>query len=546
MAESERLPDPPGPPVALKPTEPSEQAVEPKKDGDADEGDLPEVDFSALRAKVAAPKAAEAAAADDEPEFDFAALRAKMASPKPATAEPEAPRPYFSLCADSTSMQGRRPKQEDRHVKILDLTKAAKALKMPIDHLEQPCAFFSVYDGHQGHQCSEFVAKNFHVKLLKKLSADTDAAKWTEERIGSVFKEICEELDAEFLSKFRTALDGTTLVVALITGTRLFTAWVGDSRLVLCQRATHDQILAHAMTQDHRPHLEAEAKRVIDAGGIVVDFGMGLCRVAHDGYEEKMREMRRSQALGLGIVTKEPVALAVSRALGDREFKAVTGKALLVPTPDVRCIQLERSHMFMAIMCDGITDVMTEQEVCEELNLNRPGPPDPVKRCRMACGALVQEAYKRGSEDNLTVILVRFQWRDGFEEAPLPSDHPVAIALAEAEKHAAKGDSAAVASKKRRLAAAASVSSQKVAAYERALAQEEAEQAMPKAKAPRPAEKAPEAVKAVEKAALNGSSDSAGTSKDPPTKEAPEEKKEEATAGKADDEEGDDDGMTFL
>ena len=93
--------------------------------------------------------------------------------------------------------------------------------------------------------------------------------------------------------------------------------------------------------------------------------------------------------------------------------------------------------MFMALMCDGITDVMQDDEarnwcqvlpvesvrlagcqICAELEMRRPGPPDPVKRrgprsplgcsfeislclsgCRIACGALVQEAYKRGSEE---------------------------------------------------------------------------------------------------------------------------------------------------
>ena len=39
--------------------------------------------------------------------------------------------------------------------------------------------------------------------------------------------------------------------------------------------------------------------------------------------------------------------------------------------------------------------------MCAELERKRPGPPDPVKRCRMACGALVQEAYKRGSEERM-------------------------------------------------------------------------------------------------------------------------------------------------
>eukprot|EP00931_Biecheleriopsis_adriatica_P100450 TRINITY_DN7576_c0_g1_i1.p1 TRINITY_DN7576_c0_g1~~TRINITY_DN7576_c0_g1_i1.p1 ORF type:complete len:554 (-),score=195.07 TRINITY_DN7576_c0_g1_i1:76-1668(-) len=530
MADKEETPEPSGPPKSLAPEAPAESKEAPAgKDEEKDDDGLPEIDFAALRAKVAEPKAAAAAAPDEEPEFDFAALRAKVAEPK-AAAEPEGPRLPFSFSADSTSMQGRRPKQEDRHVKIPDLTKAAKALKMPIDHLEQPCAFFSVYDGHQGHQCAEFVAKGFHVKLLKRLSADTDSSAWTEERICGVFKEICEELDTEFLAKFRTSPDGTTLVVALITGTKLFTAWVGDSRLLLCQKSEYNQILASSVTEDHRPHLEAEAKRITDAGGLVLDFGMGMCRVAHDGYEEKMREMRRQQALGMGFAGKEPIALAVSRALGDREFKAVTGKALLIATPDVKCVHLDRTHKFMALMCDGIPDVMKDDEICAELDMNRPGPPDPVKRCRASCGALVQEAYKRGSEDNLTVILVRFQWEGGYQEAPLPDDHPYAKALIEAAAAAAKGDSAAVASKKRRLEAAASVSKQKVAAYERAMAAEEAAAAAAQSPAPKAAK--------VAEAASNGAA----------AKVLPE-KIEEAPAPKPaaeEPEEDEDDGMTFL
>ena len=121
--------------------------------------------------------------------------------------------------------------------------------------------------------------------------------------------------------KFRTSPDGSTLVVALILGTKLYTAWVGDSRLVLCQKSQMRQILSTGITTEHRPNLEAEAQRVKEAGGLVLDFG-GVYRVAHPGYDEKMREMKRQQALGLGFSGKEPVALAVSRALGDRDFKA--------------------------------------------------------------------------------------------------------------------------------------------------------------------------------------------------------------------------------
>lgn len=363
----------------------------------------------------------------------------------------------LKLLADSATMQGRRPKQEDRHVKIPDLTKAAKAFKMPIDHLEQPCAFFAVYDGHQGTLCSEFLAKNFHVKLLKKLSVDPVTSKWDERRICGVLREICEELDTEFLAKFRTAPDGSTLVATLISGARVFTAWVGDSRAMLCRRSSQGGILTVPLTEDHRPAVQSEADRVIKAGGNIVDFGGGIWRVAHEGYEEKVRELRRAQAQGLGTIGKEPVALAVSRAMGDRDFKAVTGKALLIATPDVRCVRMDKSVKFLALMCDGIPDVMRNEDAIDQLVIRR--DPNPETDIRAGCGALVQEAYKRGSEDNLTVIVIRFEWEGDVDVAAAKRSAGVS--------NGSSGESAVAASKRRRLEMAAAVKAQKIAAFER-------------------------------------------------------------------------------
>merc|ERR1740130_727619 len=167
----------------------------------------------------------------------------------------------YKIIADSCTMQGRCPEKGDRHVKIPDLTKAAKAMKMPIDHLDQPCSLFGVYDGHQGHLCAEFVAKGVHSKLLKKLSADTDRAAWTDERIKGVLRELIEELDAEFLVKFRTAPDGCTAVVTFLTGERMFVAWVGDSRCLVCRRDAEGETQTTSLTEDHRANLEAEAAR---------------------------------------------------------------------------------------------------------------------------------------------------------------------------------------------------------------------------------------------------------------------------------------------
>lgn len=445
----------------------------------------PEPEPPTQSAPEPAPPAAPAADTDvKDKEAAPASTVDQVAAP---VAEPVDTRPY-KVVSDSCTMQGRHSKQEDRHVKIPDLTKAAKALKVPIDHLDQPCSLFAVYDGHQGHLCAEFVAKGFHGKLLKRLSADTDGAAWTDERIKKVLAEIFEELDVEFLAKFRTMPDGCTLAVAFLTGERLFVASVGDTQCLLVRRSTDGEIETVTLTEDHRAHVEAEAARVKEAGGVIVDRGFGVYCIAHPGYEERLREMRRAQASGLGTIGKEPVALAVTRALGDRDFKAVTGRALLIPTPEVKSFTLTRRDRCVMLMCDGITNYMSNEEILVEMqNARASAAASPELQasadCRAACGALVQEAYKRESQDNLTVILVRLEWRG--EEASKEEEK------VKRSVEAPVTESAAAVSKRRRLDAAAAVNAQKVAAYERAVAAEEkAEQSKAAAAADREASRA--------------------------------------------------------
>ena len=83
--------------------------------------------------------------------------------------------------------------------------------------------------------------------------------------------------------------DGTTAVVALVQDDTLTIAHVGDSRAVLCRKNGK----AEAITQDHKPELEAEKKRIEALGGFVSYLGCW-------------------RAMGI---------LAMSRALGDLFLK---------------------------------------------------------------------------------------------------------------------------------------------------------------------------------------------------------------------------------
>lgn len=62
-------------------------------------------------------------------------------------------------------------------------------------------------------------------------------------------------------------------------------------------------------------------------------------------------------------------SLAVSRALGDFEYKNVQGKGqceqLVSPEPEIFVEERSDKDEFIVLACDGIWDVMTNEELCD-------------------------------------------------------------------------------------------------------------------------------------------------------------------------------------
>merc|ERR1719221_1100116 len=80
---------------------------------------------------------------------------------------------------------------QTRHVLVKDLSKAAQSLRLSIDHLDQPCAIYALYEGHRGtagNSCAEFCAKNLHQKLLLKLAAFRGY--WDDKRLEALMQAI--------------------------------------------------------------------------------------------------------------------------------------------------------------------------------------------------------------------------------------------------------------------------------------------------------------------------------------------------------------------
>lgn len=302
-------------------------------------------------------------------------------------------------------MQGRADVQMDRHVLVKDLAKAGKALKMPLDTLDKPLALFSVYDGHVGPKCSEFCAQNFHKKLLPKLAKVSRQREQTiEQQISASLRAAVVDLDQEFITKFRTDRSGCCAQIGLVVGRRLYLAGLGVVQAVLFSQVEDDAMSAWTSEVLHGIHLASDPKeqeRVKLAGGTVVDVTPGLQHVGSKDYERQMRDFRMHSATGMGGGLTPPASSPITRSLGDRDLKVP--QPIVSNEPEVRVVLLQRHHRALALVCDGILDVMQQRDIGIMMETH-------VGTENTCAGDLVQEAYNRGSEQNVTAITLFFRW----------------------------------------------------------------------------------------------------------------------------------------
>lgn len=103
-------------------------------------------------------------------------------------------------------------------------------------------------------------------------------------------------------------------------------------------------------------------------------------------------------------------SLAVSRALGDFEYKNVPGRGpceqLVSPEPEVyvETRDLEKDE-FMVLACDGIWDVMTNEELCDFVR-DRMRLTDDLT---VICNYVIDTCLSKGSRDNMSIVIVAFE-----------------------------------------------------------------------------------------------------------------------------------------
>jgi len=265
-----------------------------------------------------------------------------------------------------SSMQGWRIEMEDAHCAVIGLP-----------DLKDWC-FFAVFDGHAGAKVSNYSAQKLLEAIISNedfksaLTPDSLAPEGVKKGILNGFlslddrmREIPEMASGEDKS-------GSTAILTIMSPDRIFFANCGDSRAVFCSNGE-----VKFSTQDHKPINPIEKERIQNAGGSV-------------------------------MIQRVNGSLAVSRALGDFEYKNVQGKGpceqLVSPEPEVFEVLRSEADEFLVLACDGVWDVMTNEELsayirhCMQLT-------DDLKEI---CNNVVDTCLFKGSRDNISIEIIAF------------------------------------------------------------------------------------------------------------------------------------------
>ncbi|KAJ8968317.1 hypothetical protein NQ317_007567 [Molorchus minor] len=278
----------------------------------------------------------------------------------------------------SSCMQGWRINMEDSHTHILSLPDDPGA------------AFFAVYDGHGGAKIAEYAGKHLHKYIIKQSEYSTG-------NIPEAMRKGFLELDETMLYKesLKNEPSGTTAVAIIIKDDKLYCANVGDSRAIASIAGK-----AEPLSKDHKPNNPEEYERITAAGGWV--------------------DSNRVNG-----------NLALSRALGDFVFKRNSEKGpqeqIVTAFPDIEEKTITTDWEFLVLACDGIWDVMSNEEVILYVRENIANGIEPEEICEnlmMRCLAPDCQMAGLGC-DNMTVIIVGLLHGESYEKLQEKCKRPV-------------------------------------------------------------------------------------------------------------------------
>jgi serine/threonine protein phosphatase PrpC len=268
------------------------------------------------------------------------------------------------MSVHSVSLKGKRPQNEDKHNIIINIEGE--------DKNNADINYYAVYDGHGG----KFVSKFLYNNLYKCFTDKRVTYPLKKEFVKKIYEYYQNLLKSNY-KEHATNAGSTCLVVVQYRKDEcdfLNILNTGDSRCVLCRNN-----IGIPLTKDNKPHWPEESARIRKLGGQIVN----------DGYDWRICD------------------LSVSRAFGD-----ISAEPYLTCIPDYYKYKLNANDKFMIIACDGLWDVMNNQDAVNFVldNCYDQVSGEMVNSHVNISKKLAEHAINNiGSTDNVTAIVVFFQ-----------------------------------------------------------------------------------------------------------------------------------------
>lgn len=255
---------------------------------------------------------------------------------------------------------GYRDAMEDEHL--------ATSFDLVIGDRHYPIQLFGIFDGHGGPLVARYMSDNLRRKLNETLY-EFNRAGLTEAGIWKALKMTFVRLneDLKNLPGQVASQQGSTATVAMILDNKLWTANVGDSRTVLNNNGTVEQLSYDAKPEDPRIRRKIENR----GGQVIVN---GIPRVNGD--------------------------LGVGTAIGDLRLNGAVSARPTITCKPLADIQAG-SHLILA--CDGIYDVARTVDIVNAAHANR-----NLSAGRLA-EKIVYSAFQSRSTDNLSAMVVKIR-----------------------------------------------------------------------------------------------------------------------------------------
>jgi serine/threonine protein phosphatase PrpC len=327
-----------------------------------------------------------------------------------------------------------------------------------------------VFDGHNGNHAARFAAEKLpHFLLKESINRQTDggafesAVEATEAILFSTIGSLDDAFCRLCIEDGRDWESGATALIAIVTHEHLVLANVGDCRGVMCrsmdadddikdgwsklehtEEATNDAFgcFFREVNAVHSPSRPDEHERILKANGwitVETEVPIGQVKRMDFGDEDVVEILKRclkdrncsSSAPQQIEISRVCGDLAVSRALGDRDYKAPSScdfewhspmPFLLYPddhskhfkgdlvssVPELQRFKLAEEGVyneFLLLACDGLWDVMDPDDA---IRITRGLLYEKMWEAKRAAARLAELAIHLGSSDNVTVIVVRF------------------------------------------------------------------------------------------------------------------------------------------